>query len=267
MHRPTLRNRGSYGGGLLHLPAQPPVDAVSPWRIRWVLHYEKGEPAIGVVDAAIADVDDTAIFYDPSFCGMSCKRGTVWRGDVAVLQASDDVRRCAKGSVLRCEIRPDGIPAGALILCVERLDSSDGQATTPTYVQQATAAHSDDIDPEAAKCEDWSIRRLRQWLQLYDSCPHPDPPEIKPANNDRNERAVLASRVRCTAAWLKNDAETAQAGAEPARYAEREGRWCRLLRIGVDPSTSAWAAACYSAGSFKVTLLEPPALEILNAPS
>ena len=264
MDQPTLRNRGSYGGGLLRLPAHPPVDAVSPWRIRWMLHYEKGEPAIGVVDASIADVDDTAIFYDPSFCGMSCKRGSVWRGDVAVLQASDDVRRCPKGSVLRCGVRPDGRSDGALVFCIERLGSNEEPTTAPTSHPEEAAIHGDAIDPAVTNCEDWSIRRLRQWLQLYDPWPHPEPPGIKDANIGADERAALASRVRCAAAWMRHDADKAQAGAESS--SSGEGRWCRLLRIAIDTSTSDWAAACYSAGSFKVTLLASPKLETLNGP-
>lgn len=259
MYRPTLRNRGSYGGGLLQLPDRP-VDLASPWRIRWMLRYEKGEPAVGVVDASIADIDDTAIFYDPSFCGMSCKRGTVWRGDVAVLQASDSARRCAKGTVLRCEVRPDTDPAGPLVFCIERL--CEEATGAPTEGQETSVMDGDAIGPEVTNCQDWSIRRLRQWMQRYDPCPHPEPPKIADTNIDGDERTLLVSTVKCAAAWMEHDVDRAQAAAESSSVGE--GDWCRLLRIAIDPSLSDWAAACYSAGSFKTTLLAPPELEVLH---
>jgi hypothetical protein len=276
--RPTLRNRGGYGGGLLPLPARPCGEAVVGWRIRWVLHYEKGEPIIGLVDASIADIDGSAIFYDPSFCGMSCKRGSVWRGEVAMLQASDADRRCAKGSVLRCELRPDGGPSGPLVFSVERRIDG-GEAEEPTTSPPPTAGSADAVGggdtlgPEASKCGEWSIRRLWQWLQLYDPTPHPETSAVLGAAAGADERAVLAARVQCVAAWLHHDAALAAGAGDVDVDGAAEGgaagvgrreKWERMLRIAMDPSVRDWAGACYSAGSFKMTLLMPAEMEILE---
>ena len=285
----TLRNKGDYGGGLLRLPAPPPPSA--GWRVRWVLHYERGEPIVGLVDASIADVDGSAIFYDPSFCGVSCKRGSVWRGEVAILQASDYARRCPKGSVLRCELRSEtggggggggGGGSGPVIFSVDRLadDGAAPAAAAAPVVDAAGGGGDGAIGPGVENCEAWSIRRLRQWLQLYDPLPHPEPPRLACSNAGADdERPALAARARSAAAWLRHDEErAAAAGAAAATDGGAGGgdvaafgsagdgtRWERQVRVAVDPGVSAWAGACYSAGSFKVTVLRSPSLECLDS--
>ena len=123
--------------------------------------------------------------------------------------------------------------------------SAEGGAAAPGAEEEMSA---DDV----ANCDSWSIRRLRQWLQLYQPPPHPDLPAQPGEAAD--ERAALATRVRGAAAWLSHDAAAA----------ESTGHWEALLRVEMGAEVESWAGACYSAGAFKVTVLSAPALELLN---
>lgn len=210
--RPTLKNRGEYGGGVLSIVASASPDSDGQVYSPWSLLYEKGDPIVGIVDASIDDIDDSAIFYHPSFVGFSSKRGSVWRGDVAVLQSTDASRRVAKGSTLHCQLVPG--PADTMVFVV------DCTVPTPTHEPEPEPEHAG-CEPEDAAaialahnqgahgqpefsagdgssiggCEAWSIRRLRMWLDEH------APTAVRALGADQNDRTVTTSHLALLGAW------------------------------------------------------------------
>jgi hypothetical protein len=257
--RPTLTNCGEYGGGLFQLAPPSALRLASAGRpaCSWCILYEKGEPILGVVDSRIDSVADSAIFYHPSFVGFSCKRGSVWQGECAILQGSDASRRCPKGSVLHCSLAVGAVEADGLVLTIGCTTPAEPKPEPEPEMEPISERNSNPrpselglleevCDPGVDRCEEWSIRRLHQWWAAH--APTADMVAAKPT--DADDRLTLAARVRAVAAAAAGGGEGTSSGIASSAAGRR--RQQLLCLRGLDVSIP-WAGVCYSAGSFRVT--------------